>query len=96
MSYKCDDCFAPATHAVSRPDHPSWEDEFYCDVCVKWFGDISGLTITSLAKSRPSKGYMAHLPADGNFTEDDLWEAIAEANGVDASEIMDGDLVEWL
>jgi len=44
----------------------------------------------------PSKGYMEYLPADGNFTEDDLWEAIAEANGVDASEIMDGDLCEWL
>lgn len=40
--------------------------------------------------------YYDHLPADGNFTEDDLWEAIAEANGMDASEIMDGDLAEWL
>jgi hypothetical protein len=39
---------------------------------------------------------MQHLPADGRFTESDLWEAIAEANGMDASEIMDGDLVEWL
>jgi len=36
------------------------------------------------------------LPEDGNFTEDDLWEAIAEANGMDVSEIADGDLVEWL
>jgi len=25
-----------------------------------------------------------------------LWEAIAEANGLDVSEIMDGDLVEWI
>lgn len=40
--------------------------------------------------------YMDYLPEDGNFTEDDLWEAIAEANGLDPSEIMDGDLVEWL
>lgn len=40
--------------------------------------------------------YMDFLPEDGNFTEDDLWEAIAEANGVDYSEIADGDLVEWL
>lgn len=40
--------------------------------------------------------YMEFLPADGNFTEDDLWEAIAEAAGVDVSEIADGDLVEWL
>jgi len=40
--------------------------------------------------------YMELLPEDGKFTEDDLWEAIAEANGMDASEIMDGDLCEWL
>ena len=40
--------------------------------------------------------YMEFLPEDGNFTEDDLWEAIAEANGMDASDIMDGDLAEWL
>jgi len=39
--------------------------------------------------------YYDYLP-EGNFTEDDLWEAIAEAAGVDASEISDGDLVEWL
>ena len=36
-----------------------------------------------------------YLP-EGNFTEEDLWEAIAEQHGVDVSEIMDGDLVEWL
>lgn len=40
--------------------------------------------------------YIEFLPEDGNFTEDDLWEAIAEANGLDVSEIADGDLVEWL
>ncbi len=40
--------------------------------------------------------YYELLPKDGNFTEEDLWDAIAEANGVDVSEIMDGDLVEWL
>jgi hypothetical protein len=39
---------------------------------------------------------MEFLPEDGNFTEKELWEAIAEANGVDVSEIADGDLVEWL
>ena len=42
------------------------------------------------------KSYIDYLPEDGNFDEDDLWEAIAEANGLDVSEIMDGDLVEWL
>lgn len=40
--------------------------------------------------------YIEFLPEDGNFTEEDLWEAIAEANGLDVSEIADGDLVEWL
>jgi len=42
------------------------------------------------------KSYMDYLPEDGNFTEDDLWEAIAEANDLDVNEIMDGDLVDWL
>ena len=41
-------------------------------------------------------GYVDYLPADGNFTEDDLWGAIAESLGVDPSEIADGDLVEYL
>ena len=40
--------------------------------------------------------YIDYLPADGNFSEDELWGAIAEANGLDVNEIMDGDLVEWL
>lgn len=48
------------------------------------------------AKKKRNPSYMDYLPEDGNFTEEDLWEAIAEANGIDASEIMDGDLVEWL
>ena len=42
------------------------------------------------------KSYMDFLPEDGDFTEDDLWAAIAEANDKDMSEIMDGDLTEWL
>ena len=33
---------------------------------------------------------------DGIYNEDQLWEAIAEANGVDYSEIAYGDLFEWL
>jgi hypothetical protein len=33
---------------------------------------------------------------DGNYTEQDLWEAIAEINGVDVNEIMDRDLVEFI
>ncbi len=33
---------------------------------------------------------------DGNYNEDDVWEAIAESQGMDYSEIADGDLAEWL
>ena len=33
---------------------------------------------------------------DGNFTEQDLWDAIAEAEGVDVSEISDRDLTEFI
>ena len=40
--------------------------------------------------------YLDFLPEDGNFSEDDLWEAIAESLGLDYSEIADGDLVDYL
>lgn len=40
--------------------------------------------------------YTDYLPIDGNFSEDELWEAIAESLGVDFSEVADGDLAEYL
>ena len=40
--------------------------------------------------------YYDYLPENGDFTEEDLWDAIAESMGVDPSEIMDGDLVDFL
>ena len=40
--------------------------------------------------------YIEFLPEDGNFTEEELWEAIAMSLGVDYDEIADGDLVEFL
>ena len=40
--------------------------------------------------------YLDYLPEDGNFTEDELWEAIADSLGIDPLEIMDGDLAEFL
>ena len=40
--------------------------------------------------------YLDYLPEDGKFSEEELWEAIAEANGVDVNEIMDGDLVDFI
>jgi len=33
---------------------------------------------------------------EGEFSESELWDAIAESQGVDVSEIMDGDLIEYL
>lgn len=33
---------------------------------------------------------------DGEFTEEDLWQAIAEAEGVDVNEISDRDLTEFI
>ena len=40
--------------------------------------------------------YLDYLPENGEFSEEQLWEAIAENLGVDANEIMDGDLVDYL
>lgn len=33
---------------------------------------------------------------DGVYTEDDVWEAIAEADGYQRDYYEDGDLAEWL
>ena len=33
---------------------------------------------------------------DGDFNEQDLWDAIAESEGVDVNEIMDRDLTEFI
>jgi hypothetical protein len=49
--------------------------------------------------SKMSKGYLEILMEwhpDGNFTEQDMWDAIAEAEGVDVSEISDRDLTEFI
>jgi hypothetical protein len=40
--------------------------------------------------------YLDYLPEDGKFSEEELWEAIAESKGIDLNEIMDGDLAEWV
>lgn len=33
---------------------------------------------------------------EGDFTEDDVWEAVAEADGHQRDYYADGDLAEWL
>lgn len=40
--------------------------------------------------------YLDYLPEDGKFSEEDLWEAIAESIGVETYEIMDGDIVDYI
>lgn len=42
------------------------------------------------------KPYWENLPEDGNFTEEDLWDAIADSLGVDVNEIADQDLVDFI
>lgn len=39
---------------------------------------------------------LAEWYPDGNYTESDLWEAIAETQGLDMNEIMDRDLAEFI
>lgn len=46
--------------------------------------------------SEPKKTFWDFLPEDETLTEESLWQAIADAEGVDYSEIADGDLAEWL
>ena len=39
---------------------------------------------------------LAEWHPNGDFTEEDLWDAIAESQGVDVNEIMDQDLTMFL
>jgi hypothetical protein len=41
-------------------------------------------------------GILAKWHPDGDFTEEDLWDAIAESEGVDVNEISDRDLTEFI
>lgn len=46
--------------------------------------------------NEPSGVWQDYIDDSVPMTEESLWEAIAEANGVEYSEIADGDLVDWL
>jgi hypothetical protein len=46
--------------------------------------------------TEPSKQWQDFLDPDAPLTEDAVWQAIADANDLDYSEIADGDLFEWL
>ena len=52
-------------------------------------------TAATVRRNEMSEPYWKYLP-EGTFSEDELWEAIAESKGIDVNEIMDGDLAEWL
>jgi hypothetical protein len=39
---------------------------------------------------------LAESHPDGDFNEEDLWEAIAAVHGVDVNEISDRDLTEFI
>lgn len=40
--------------------------------------------------------YLDYLPQDGIFTEEELWQAIADSLDLDYADIADGDLVDYL
>jgi hypothetical protein len=93
--FRCDDCFAPATRIGRRLGH-YWLEEYYCEDCVEPCTKGFDIEVSPIFPVSKPTSYLDRLPANGNFSEEDLWEAIADANGVDSSEIMDGDLAEWL
>ena len=47
-----------------------------------------------MSKTRPV--WQDFHDEDTPLTEESLWQAIADAEGMDYNEIADGDLVEWL
>ena len=49
-----------------------------------------------MAKMKTVEIVLMENHPDGIYTESDVWEAIAEAHGLDYSEIADGYLAEWL
>ena len=56
----------------------------------------SRLNMTRGNKMSDLYSVLADWYPEGNFTEADLWEAIAESEGVDINEIMDRDLAEFI
>ena len=49
-----------------------------------------------MSKMKDLYGILTEWYPDGNYNEQQLWEAIAESQGMDYAEIADGDLAEWL
>jgi antitoxin component YwqK of YwqJK toxin-antitoxin module len=49
-----------------------------------------------MSKMKDLYGILAEWYPDGVYTEQQLWEAIAEADGNERDYYEDGDLAEWL
>jgi hypothetical protein len=49
-----------------------------------------------MGKMKTVEMILSEWHPDGIYNEQDVWEAIAESQGMDYSEIADGDLAEWL
>jgi len=54
------------------------------------------MTMRMKTMSKDLFAVLAEWHPNGDFTENDLWEAIAETEGVDVNEIMDRDLTEFI
>ncbi len=50
----------------------------------------------TMAKMKTIEMILIENHPDGNYNEQDLWEAIAEADGYQREYYADGDLAEWL
>ena len=49
-----------------------------------------------MTEKNKKKSYLDFLPESGGLSEENLWQAIADANDLDYSEIADGDLLDWI
>lgn len=49
-----------------------------------------------MTMNEEKKDWQDFVDWDAPLTEDSVWQAIADANDLDYSEIADGDIFEWL
>ena len=52
--------------------------------------------ITAIIGNKSVEEILMQWFPDGDFTEEDLWDAIAEANDVDVNEIADQDILSFI
>jgi hypothetical protein len=49
-----------------------------------------------MGNNKENRNWQSFLDEDAPMTEENVWQAIADANDLDYNEIADGDLFEWL